>query len=168
MTRRLLLVRHAKAVQGGASDEQRELAPRGLRDAAAAGRWLAANDFTPEYVVVSPAVRAAQTWQAAALMLRADPAVDVDSRIYDNTVESLLAVVHDVATNHHAIALVGHNPSMHAFAAGLDDGLGDSDAQGKLAESYPTMGIAVFDVEASWADLELEGATLRAFAAPRD
>jgi phosphohistidine phosphatase len=168
MPRRLLLIRHAKAVQGGPSDAQRELAPRGLRDAAAAGRWLADNDFTPEYVVVSPAVRAAQTWQAVAVTLGADSVVEVDSRIYDNTLESLLCVVHDVVNDHSTIALVGHNPSMHALAAALDDGLGDADAHRKLAESYPTMGIAVFDVDASWADLGVGGATLREFLAPRN
>jgi phosphohistidine phosphatase len=167
MARTLLLVRHAKAVQVGASDAQRELAPRGVDDAEAAGRWLAANGLAPEYVVVSPAVRAAQTWHAVASTLGGEPVVEVDGRIYDNTPELLLAVIRDVADEHRTIALIGHNPSMHALADTLDDGTGDSDTQVRLAEGYPTMAIAVFDVEASWADLELEGATLRAFTVPR-
>jgi len=63
--RRLVVLRHAKAEQGG-RDRDRELTRRGHRDATAAGAWLVANDAVPEAVVVSPARRTVQTWEAAA------------------------------------------------------------------------------------------------------
>jgi phosphohistidine phosphatase len=167
VARTLLLVRHAKAVPDGATDAERRLAPRGLRDARAAGRWLVERRLIPDYVVVSPARRAAQTWDTLALELGSVPHVVTDRGIYDNTVEALLAVVHEIPDEAATLALVGHNPSMHGLALTLADAAGDPDALADLAQGYPTSGIAVLDVPVGWSDLMAGGATLRAFAAPR-
>jgi phosphohistidine phosphatase len=164
---RLVLIRHAKAEGAGATDEVRRLSPRGLVDAAALGRWLVDHDVVPDYVVVSPAVRAIQTWEAAMAQLGGVPPVAVDERIYDNTVEDLLAIARESTDDINTLALVGHNPSMHALAATLDDGHGDPTARGDLARSYPTSGVAVFDVRGRWGELQASGATLREFVAPR-
>jgi phosphohistidine phosphatase len=162
---RLLLIRHAKAQQDAATDEARELSGRGRRDARAAGGWLAANGYVPDHVVVSSAVRAAQTWDAVAAAIATTPPV-VDVRIYDNTVEALLEVLADVPLDATAVALVGHSPSMHALALLLDDGRGDVAARAMLSTSYPTMGIAVFEVEPG-APPTPGTARLLAFEAPR-
>jgi phosphohistidine phosphatase len=163
----LLLVRHAKAVGDVTSDAERQLAPRGVRDAAAAGRWLLNHGLAPDLAVVSPARRAVQTWDAMSGELRDAPATVNDDRIYENSIDSLLGVVHDTAEGVHSVAIIGHNPSMHAFAAALDDGEGDGEARTSIRESFPTMGIAVLDVTGGWADLTLGAATLREVAAPR-
>lgn len=167
VARTLLLVRHAKAVPDGTTDAERRLAPRGLRDARAAGRWLVEQELIPDYVVVSPARRAAQTWATVALELGAAPHVVTDSSIYENTVDALLEVVHTTPAVASTLALVGHNPSMHALALTLADGAGDPGALADLADGYPTSGIAVLDVVVSWAELTAGGASLRSFAAPR-
>jgi phosphohistidine phosphatase len=163
----LLLVRHAKAMADAVSDAERSLAPRGFRDAAAAGRWLLDHGLTPDQAVVSPALRAVQTWDAMSSALAVGPAAVVDDRIYENTIDALLAVVRDTAESVHTVAIVGHNPAMHAFAAALDDGSGDHVARTSIRTSFPTMGIAVLDVAGGWADLTLEAGTLREVAAPR-
>jgi phosphohistidine phosphatase len=163
----LLLVRHAKAAGDAVSDAERALAPRGVRDAAVAGRWLLDRGLTPDHAVVSPALRAIQTWEAMSGELRVVPTAEVDDRIYENTIDSLLAVVHDAAESVHTIAVVGHNPSMQALAAALDDGDGDDAARTSIRTTFPTMGIAVLDVAGRWADLTLGAGTLREVAAPR-
>jgi phosphohistidine phosphatase len=162
----LLLVRHAKAVQDAATDELRPLAARGHRDAETAGRWLAELGITLDLVVVSPAVRAQETWAEIAAAVDADHVL-TDERIYDNTVDDLLAVLADVSEEDASVALVGHNPSMHGLAVTLDDGNGDVAGEAALREGYPTCGVAIFDVPGSWADLASGSATLRTFAAPR-
>jgi phosphohistidine phosphatase len=167
VARTLVIVRHAKAVQEGATDEARVLADRGLADAAAAGRWLAKQGLIPDRVVVSPARRAIQTWDAVATDLGASPVVVVDDRVYDNTVDALLSVVHDTPDDIATLAMVGHNPSMHALVLGLDDGNGEPEARAAIAEKYPTSGIAVMDVDTGWADLAHGGATIRSFTVPR-
>ena len=65
--RRLMLLRHAKTETDAPSgrDQDRRLDERGHRDAAEIGAWLAAHPPFPDFVQVSPAVRAKQTWELA-------------------------------------------------------------------------------------------------------
>jgi phosphohistidine phosphatase len=163
----LVLVRHAKAMSDGADDADRRLAPRGSQDASAAGRWLVEHGLVPDHVVVSPARRAAQTWQLMASELDANPTASTDRRIYDNTLDSLLAVVQETDEAAGTLALVGHNPSMHAMAFALDDGQGDDTALADIAQGFPTAGIAVLDLDVSWAALTPGVATVREFVAAR-
>ena len=65
-TRRLVVIRHSKAEQLGRTDAERELAPRGRREAAAAGAWLAEQGLVPDHALVSASTRTRQTWQAMA------------------------------------------------------------------------------------------------------
>jgi phosphohistidine phosphatase len=165
-TRRLILIRHAKAVPG-ADDHERTLAERGIADSAAVGKWLVSAEVRPDLVVVSTALRASQTWELAATQLASAPNVIDDARIYLNAVCVLLEIIHAVPDSIRTLALVGHNPSFAELAAALDDGAGDSDSRAAMARSYPTSGVACFDVAVSWQDLELRGATLTSFVAPR-
>jgi phosphohistidine phosphatase len=168
VARTLLLVRHAKAVADAATDEERALAPRGVRDARAAGRWLVEHGLIPDQVIVSPAHRTVQTWETMKAELAVDPPVVTDRRIYDNTIESLLAVVNEAPDEADTLAIVGHNPSVQGFAVALDDGRGDPRARADIADAIPTAGITVLTVEGSWDELTPGGATVRAFAVARD
>src|SRR5689334_8265 len=73
--RRLVLIRHAKAAEGNV-DRERPLAKRGMNEAPEIGRWLAERQLVPDRVVVSPALRARQTWERATTGL--DGAVDAE------------------------------------------------------------------------------------------
>jgi phosphohistidine phosphatase len=167
VARTLVLIRHAKAVGDATPDIERTLAPRGRDDAGALGRWLAEHDLIPDLAVVSPARRAVQTWETAAAGLAATRPTSIDDRVYVNTFELLLAVAHDSPDDVTTLAIVGHNPAIHAVAAVLADGRGDARAVADLAEGFPTSGIAVLDIEGDWADLAAGSASLRAFAVPR-
>src|SRR6516165_5344861 len=65
--RRLMLFRHAKTETDAPSgrDQDRRLDERGHRDAAQIGDWIAHHPPFPDTVLVSPAVRARQTWDLA-------------------------------------------------------------------------------------------------------
>ncbi|MFL6129392.1 MAG: SixA phosphatase family protein [Mycobacteriales bacterium] len=165
-TRQLVLVRHAKATQGG-GDRDRPLARRGTTEAPAVGRWLAERQIVPDRVVVSPARRARQTWELAGAELgRPGPGEpEIDERVYDNTVDGLLAVVRDTPGDVSTLAIVGHNPAIEELAIALDDGTGDAAGRRKLAEKYPTSGVAVFAVTDPWTAVRT--GTLTSFAVPR-
>jgi phosphohistidine phosphatase len=163
-TRRLVLVRHAKAA-GGDVDRERPLAERGRTEAPLIGRWLAERQIVPDRVVVSPARRARQTWELAGTGLDGAPEPMADERVYDNTVEDLLELVRDTPDAVSTLAIVGHNPGIQDLAVTLDDGRGDDDARQELAGKFRTSGVAVFAVEDPWA--ETRAGTLVAFAAPR-
>jgi phosphohistidine phosphatase len=164
--RRLVLIRHAKAAQGGI-DTERPLAERGLVDAAAVGRWLAERKLVPDRVVVSPARRASQTWQLAGAEVAAAAQPVVDERVYDNTLGDLLQIVRESPPDVRTLALVGHNPSIAELASVLDDRHGETVARQELAQKYPTSGIAVFELGIEWELVDFGTGTLRQFAAPR-
>lgn len=140
---RLLLVRHAQTEQGS-PDELRPLTDRGRRDAAAIGKWLTSAGVVPDAVVVSPAVRARETWDLAAGALSGGVPVIVDERIYDNRPDSLLAIARGSAESVATVAIVGHNPSIEWFLA-RQGGAGD----------VPTATVVVFDVDGAWVDGEI-------------
>lgn len=160
----LVLVRHAKAADGS-EDIERPLTGRGRRDSAALGRWLKDHDIRPDRAVVSTALRAQQTWSAAASELDGSGETVLEDRIYDNDVDALFEITRETPDSVGTLVLVGHNPSFEQFAHHLDDGDGDADASRGLNEGYPTCAVAVFRTERPWG--ELSRATLVAFAAPR-
>jgi phosphohistidine phosphatase len=164
--RTLVLIRHAKAMPEAPSDIQRRLSVRGKRDAAAAGQWLADLGIAPDLVVVSPATRAQETWDAVSTTLTAKVR-STDNRIYANTTRDLRELIAETSDDVQTLVLVGHNPSMHGLAITLSDGNGDPEAEIAIRADYPTCGIAVFDSDGDWPDLELGDATIRAFEAPR-
>ena len=166
MTRHLVLIRHAKATQGGI-DAERPLAERGVVDAAAIGRWLAERSLVPDRVVVSPARRASQTWQLAGAELGASAEPVVEERVNDNTLSDLLRVVRESPPDVSTLAVVGHNPSIAELASVLDDRHGETVARQELAHKYPTSGIAVFELGIEWEQVDFGTGTLRQFAAPR-
>jgi phosphohistidine phosphatase len=166
MTGQLVVIRHAKAGEAPL-DVERPLTERGLRDAAAIGDWLRARRLRPDRVVVSPARRALQTWEAAAARLDEAPDPVIDDRIYENTLDLLLDIVRETTDEVTTLVLVGHNPAMGALASELDDGRGDRLARQQLRSGFPTSAVAVFRIAGRWADLDLDAGTLTGFAAPR-
>lgn len=164
MTRRLVLVRHAKAAQEGV-DRDRPLARRGRTEAPGIGRWLAEQQIVPDRAVVSPARRATQTWQLAAAELGPTPQPELDERVYRNTVDDLLAVIRDTPAAVSTLAIVGHNPAIQDLAIAFDDRDGDADGRRELVNKYPTSGVAVFAVADPWA--AASAGTLISFTVPR-
>jgi phosphohistidine phosphatase len=165
--RRLLLVRHAQAAAAPV-DAERPLTQGGVRQAAAIGAWLARAGLAPDRVLVSPARRARQTWAQASAALGAGPPPTVDGRIYDNSVEALLAVIRETAEDVGLLALVGHNPSIAELAGSLDSGRGDPAARRALEAGFRAGGVAVFDLASPFPAVSPGGATLTAFTVPGD
>jgi phosphohistidine phosphatase len=140
------------------------LTDRGVRQAAGLGAWLADGRLVPDCAVVSPARRAVQTWETAV----PDVAPDVEPRIYDNTVDDLLAVIRATPDGVDTLAVVGHNPSIGALAADLDDGDGDAAARADLEVGFPAAAVAVFVLSSVFADVATGTARLEAVRLPPD
>jgi phosphohistidine phosphatase len=166
-SRRLLLIRHAKAAQGPV-DVDRPLTDRGSAQAAALGIWLEQGGLVPDLGLVSPARRAVQTWERTAETLGAAPESIVDPRIYDNTVEQLLAAVRETPDDVQTVALVGHNPSVGELARALDDGEGTPAARDYVASGFQTGAVAVFLLAMPFAEVAPGSATLSDYARPGD
>ncbi len=161
---RLVLIRHAKAAADGGSDLARPLAPRGRRDAPEIGAFLAAQGIWVDRALVSPALRARQTWSGTGV--EATETV-IEERIYDNEVSSLLAAIQDTPATIRTLVLVGHNPSFGELAEELDDGSGDGAARRELRSGYPTSAIAIFEPSGAWGSVAPRTARLLAFSVGR-
>ncbi|MGW0092669.1 SixA phosphatase family protein [Streptomyces sp. NPDC003328] len=140
---RLVVFRHAKSAwPAGVPDHERPLAPRGRRDAPAAGRALAESDWLPDLVLCSTAVRARQTWELASAQWGTPPPVRFDAQLYAADVPELLESVHHAPTEARALLLIGHNPGLTDLILELaGDGLGDT--VDRVRAKFPTSGIAV-------------------------
>ena len=164
--RRLVIFRHAKAVpHGAAPDFDRALAERGLNDAAAAGRYLAAEQILPDLALVSPSLRTRQTWERAAPAL-GDVPVRFEEAIYDASATTLLHIARKAPASVRTLVLVGHNPGMSQLARDLV-GHGDRYAFARMKTKFPTSAIAVLDFAADeWSDLGFGGGRLDRFVTP--
>jgi phosphohistidine phosphatase len=166
-TRRLVLVRHAQAAEAPV-DRERPLTAHGAERAASIGSYLKRAGVVPDRVLVSPALRAAQTWERAAAPLGADLPPTIDDRIYVNTVDAVLSAIAETDDEVSTLVVVGHNPSVGELAFALDDGDGDPAARMDLHAGFPTGAVAVFEPTVSFADLTAGEATLTDFGVPGD
>ena len=172
--RRLMLLRHAKTETDapGGRDRDRRLEDRGRKDAARIGEWIAHHPPFPDAVLVSPAVRARQTWDLAweAMKDRVDePDVELVPDLYGADPAQLLETIRTatIPGDPKRLMLVGHNPGMHELALMLM-GSGDTDARKALADNLPTAGLAVFDFDVKdWEDVAYRRGKLVLFVSPK-
>ena len=152
-SRTLVIMRHAKAEQSETlPDVERTLLPRGRHDAEAAGRWLASRDLVPNVVLCSPAVRTRGTWHAVAIGLADSgttvaPTVRYEDDLIYGGVNAALDVIRGLPSDVELALVVGHNPTMSALSARLDD------RTKRERAGLPTAGIAVHAVAGTWEDL---------------
>ncbi|CUR57705.1 putative phosphoglycerate mutase-like protein [metagenome] len=164
----LVVMRHAKAQQYAPTDHERELEPRGRRDAVDAGSWMALHEIECDYVLVSSAVRTIGTWEAVAEAADWDIDPDVDDSLYAAGPETALDVIRSLPDEATSVLLIGHNPTVAYLAQLLDDGDGDADSISEMSQGFPTCALTVFDYEGEWADLEMGAARVTGFHVGRD
>jgi phosphohistidine phosphatase len=158
VTRRLVVLRHAKSDwDGGEPDHRRPLAARGRREAPAAGRWLCEHVAGIGLAVVSDAVRARQTWDLVAAELDPPPPTQVDPRVYGATADELLGVVRGLPEDVATVLLVGHNPGLEDLVAALTG----------TAVVLKTSAVAVLTGPGAWATAAAGWGTLETSATPR-
>jgi phosphohistidine phosphatase len=159
--KRLLIVRHAKAVKGGprVRDFDRTLAERGLDDAVEMGRRLALRGEHPAVVVSSPAARALET--ARLLCRELDFPWDEIRTVkaaYLADAETLIELVRELDDRAETALLVGHNPGCTELAQALAR---------DFALELPTCAIVALDLRAdTWAGVRRRGGALRWYDYP--
>ncbi|WP_329619157.1 histidine phosphatase family protein [Streptomyces sp. NBC_01255] len=165
--RRLVVLRHAKSAwPEGVPDRDRPLGPRGLRDAPAAGRFLAETGVLPDLVLCSPARRARHTWELAAAELDAPPPTRHDPRLYGADAGELLDVLHGVPDEAGTLLLVGHNPGLEDLVL-LLAARSAGDALDRVRTKFPTSATAVLTWQGTWPGLRPGGALLARMVVPR-
>ncbi|WKK22593.1 histidine phosphatase family protein [Streptomyces olivoreticuli] len=165
-TRRIVLLRHAKAEWSDVDDHERPLAERGRKDAPVAGRRLAGSGIVPDLVLCSTSARTRETWKLAVHELPQRPRTVYEDRLYEASLGELIAVINETPEDVTDLLLVGHNPGMHGLADALA-GSAEGDTLARMNRSgFPTASIAVLTFTGSWKSVEHGVGSLVAFWPP--
>ena len=164
MSRRLLLIRHARSDRAGPSrrDHERRLAERGHKAAQRMGAYLRETGLEPDLVLCAPSRRTRETLDRLGL---GRARVRFEDALYEAGPGELLRVVRERSGDAATVAVVGHNPGTQGLAvvlAGADRG---RQAE-RLRERLPTGALAVFEVEGEWSEVASDTARLERCVVP--
>lgn len=165
-TRRLVIIRHAKAEPYAPTDVERVLADRGRVEGRMLGEWLAGEGITPDAAYVSYAARTRETWDVVAAGAGWTLQPEYDGNLYGTDEDGVLDLVRGTPDAAATVVVVGHNPTMGMLVQLLDDGEGAATGSVSLG-SFPTSTAAVFTADGAWADLAPMQARLDAFHVAR-
>ncbi|MFC3999966.1 SixA phosphatase family protein [Nocardiopsis sediminis] len=143
MSRRLVILRHARAEHGFAGpDHDRSLTESGRAQALEAGRRLALAGLVPDHVICSTATRTRQTLDGVLAELPARPSVEFEESAYAADLDTAFALINAADPDVGTLLLVGHNPTMADLASAFIDDPG--------LVSFPPASLAVVDLEVEW------------------
>jgi phosphohistidine phosphatase len=159
--RRLVLVRHAKAVEDDiAGDHARALSPRGIADAEGLGAWLVAQPWRIDLALCSTATRTRQTLERLGAAI---PTI-LSDRLYLATPGEMLAQIQATDAAVETLLMVGHNPGTHVLLGLLAGHYPNPEDADRVLLKFPTAGCAVLEFAAeTWQAIRPEEGTLLVF-----
>jgi phosphohistidine phosphatase len=165
--RRLMLLRHAKALRaGGLEDFDRPLKASGRDQARQIGEFMAACRLQPGLALVSTALRARETFDLVDIFLHPPPERVDAPLIYEATADALFGIVRGLPGGQPSVLLVGHNPGFEELANELIS-TGDEAALARFHRQMPTGALAVIDFKAGrWGKIERRSGSLALFVTP--
>lgn len=147
--RRVVIVRHGKAVPYGYEDDfNRDLNERGVSDADLVSREVKRRGVKPDLIISSPAKRALKTARIFAENL-AYPKNEIQEveDIYDGlTTREFIEMIHDLPEDFSTVFFFGHNPGFYYFVSNLLK---------EFRSDMPTTSTVGIDFEVeSWTEIE--------------
>lgn len=117
MTRTLILIRHAKSSwdNPGLDDHDRPLNNRGIRSAKLLGVWLRHRGWVPDQILSSSSRRTAQTCAGLGL----ETPATFTNALFHASPDQMFRVL--TRATGKTVLMLGHNPGIAEFAAGLAD-----------------------------------------------
>lgn len=145
--RRLILIRHAKAVEDDpAGDHARPLNERGRKDAEALAGWLQQQGLAPDLVLCSTANRTRETLSILS-QKRNWPTILTD-KLYLASSGEMLNLIQSTDAAVNTVLVLCHNPGAHALLALLVGSYAQESDGDKLLLKFPTSACAVIDYQA--------------------
>lgn len=114
---KILLIRHAHAIDGGGVDDERWLTDKGRAVARKVGDRLRDEGHAPDAIVTSPLVRAVQTAELVARGLKYKGVVEVLADLAPDG--SIGAAAAALAEKGGLVVAVGHEPGISGLASHL-------------------------------------------------
>ncbi|MFM7016979.1 MAG: SixA phosphatase family protein [Bacteroidota bacterium] len=155
MKKRLVLIRHGKSPYDDyvLNDSERHLGSRGYQDVNVTAQWLIQNNYQPDLMITSPAIRAYSTCFLIAncLSFPLDKLV-IHPSIYEATDAALNYVINELPNEANTVFLVGHNPSLTSMIGKLSN---------QPFSHLPTSAVAVIEFgEKLWKDISIGSGNL--------
>lgn len=159
--KKIILVRHAKSAWDNPwlADHDRPLAARGIADAPKMAKRLKKREITPDLILSSTALRAAETARITAKIINY-PLKDIvwEKGLFHATPHQILKIIRMQSDSANTILVFGHNPGFNDLIIYLG---------GDLA-NLPTSGQFGFKLNsAHWADLKPETVQVWFFDFPK-
>jgi len=120
--KRVVIVRHAKAVPYGYDDDfTRDLTERGVNDAQRIAKELKKMGISPDTMISSPANRAFQTATIFAETMDFDKKMisEIENIYHGLTTSGFLGLIKELPENAKTAFFFGHNPSFQYFVNNL-------------------------------------------------
>jgi phosphohistidine phosphatase len=106
--------------------------------------WLRSAGFTPNRVLVSPALRARATWQCAEPIFP-NARSELRDRLYLASTEVIMEIVDTVQAEADTVMVVGHNPGLQELGLRLAEASQAPAAQvTRIGDGFPTASACVF------------------------
>lgn len=144
----LYIVRHAKSSweSGVSKDFDRPLNNRGIRSADVMSKFVSEKGIKVEKIVSSPAKRALTTAKVFAKVMKMNESeIQLEQKIYEASLKTLLEVVHELDDSVSSIMLFGHNPGLTSLANNF----------GATIDNLPTCALVAFEFDvASWDEVK--------------
>lgn len=139
----LCFLRHAEAEDSGGADSERRLSLKGVDQAGRVGRFLEKSRLVPEVILTSPILRARQTADIIAAILKV-PLRELPWLACGMDAEDCLAQLASYAEHEHVL-LIGHEPDLSEAIAHL---IGLSDPSAIKIRKASLTGVEVADLHA--------------------
>lgn len=158
----LILTRHAKSDWGNLlqKDFDRELNPRGLRDAPMMGARLAKSGIKLDLVISSTAMRAKQTANLIAETSGYNPQhIQWEEMLYHAPPRVIDEVIYAIPDEINTVMIVCHNPGITDFV---------NNVIGRVCDDMPTCAMCAFHIETDrWTDYKVANTKLFFFDKPK-
>ena len=120
----LLIMRHAKSEWGVglASDQERPLAKRGLKDAKRVGKIISKIGAAPDLILSSPAVRARTTAEVAKKAGHWSAGIEIVPTFYGGSWADVVDGILESGTSVERILVTGHEPTWSDLVSVLTGG----------------------------------------------
>ena len=161
MTRRLILMRHAKSSWANPAQEDkiRPLNGRGKRSAEVLGNWLRENNYIPDQILTSSSTRTRETCERLGL----DAERSFLDTLYHAGSGQMMSILKQATGQ--CVLMLGHNPGIAWFAHDLVA----SPPEHPRFGDYPTCATLVVDFPAeAWSDLKPGTGQVLDFVIPRE
>jgi phosphohistidine phosphatase len=171
--KRLLLLRHAKAVPGTtkSGDQGRPLNERGRLDAPRMGIAMQHKRYLPDRVLCSTSKRTLETWEHVAPELDGEPEVICSDELYLAPWKVIANMVRAQPKAAGVVLVVGHNPGLEECARALARKPRTDDERQRLDtlnEKFPTSALAVLDFDTEiWSEIASGAGVLTDFIRAR-